>query len=210
MNIKIWSDVVCPFCYIGKRNLERALAAYNTQEPVDIEWKSFMLNPNLKTQVAKSLQSYLVESKGWTMDYVTQMNARVNQMANAVGLEYHLDKAVVANSFDAHRLIQMAKTRGLGDAMEESLFSAYFCEGKNIDDHTVLISLAQAIGLDDAEVTAMLKRNDFAQDVQRDIQESQHIGVRGVPLFLINDQIMISGAQPEAVFLDAFQKAAEV
>lgn len=207
MKVEIWSDVMCPFCYIGKRKFEAALAQFEHKDQVEVVWKSFQLNPTLKTDPTKSTVEHLAESKGWTLAYAREMTAHVANMAKEVGLNYNFDKAVVANSFDAHRVIQYAKTQGKGDAMEEQLFKAYFIDGKNTADHATLTELATAIGLDASIVKQVLASDQFATQVQQDIYESQQIGVGGVPYFVLNNKYAVSGAQQPETFLGALQKA---
>lgn len=207
MKVEIWSDVMCPFCYIGKRKFESALAQFKHKENVEVVWKSFQLQPNMKTDPSKNTLEHLAESKGWTMAYTKQVTAQVVQMAKEVGLNYDFDKAVVANSFDAHRLSHYAKSKGKADAMEEQLFKAYFVDGKNTADHTTLTQLAVAIGLNEAEVKQVLATNAFADDVRQDIYESQQIGVSGVPFFVLNNKHAVSGAQQPETFLGALNKA---
>src|SRR5687767_963 len=126
MKVEIWSDVMCPFCYIGKRRFEQALEQFSNKRDIEVVWKSFQLNPQLQTQPGKNINQHLSEIKGWSLEQAKQANAHVTAMAAEVGLQYDLDHAIVANSFDAHRLIQLAKAHGKGDAMEEQLFRAYF------------------------------------------------------------------------------------
>ena len=203
MTIEIWSDVMCPFCYIGKRKFEKALAQFPQRESVDIVWKSFQLNPYLVTDPTKNTTEHLAEAKGWTLDYAKGMTNHVTELAKQVGLNYDFDKAVVANSFDAHRFSAFAKTKGLQDAAEERLFAAYFTEGRNTADHATLIELGENIGLNGAEVKAMLDSDAFADDVKREISEAQQLGIRGVPFFLLDKKYGVSGAQESAVFLQA-------
>lgn len=203
MKVEIWSDVMCPFCYIGKRRFETALEQFDNKEEIEIVWKSFQLNPNLKTDPTKNINQYLAEAKGWDLEYAKEMNANVTQMAAQEGLEYNFDKAVLANSFDSHRFIQLAKTKGLGDAAEERLFRAYFTEGLNTADHEVLTQLGREIGIDGAEVRATLASKDFSNEVNQDIQESRQVGVRGVPFFVLNRKYAVSGAQSAETFLGA-------
>lgn len=205
MQIEIWSDIMCPWCYIGKRRFEQALRQFEHREKVKVTWKSFQLNPAMKTEPGKSINQYLAETKGWTPDYAKSMNDHVTQLAGEVGLTYDFDKAVVANSFDAHRLIQLAKTNNLGDVAEERLFRAYFSEGKNIADHEILKTLAADIGLDQEEVSKMLQTDSFSENVRQDIYEAQTMGIRGVPFFVIENKYGISGAQPAEVFLETLQ-----
>lgn len=203
MKVEIWSDVMCPFCYIGKRRFETALEQFDNKEEIEIVWKSFQLNPQMKTDPNKNINQYLAEAKGWDLEYAREMNANVTQMAAQEGLEYNFDKAVLANSFDAHRFIQLAKTKGLGDEAEERLFKAYFTEGLNTADHEVLTQLGKEIGIDEAEVKATLASNDFSNEVNQDIAESRQVGVRGVPFFVLNRKYAVSGAQSAETFLGA-------
>lgn len=203
MTIEIWSDVMCPFCYIGKRKFEKALAEFPHKEQVNIVWKSFQLNPNLVTDITKNTTEHLAESKGWTLDYTKGVTQHVTQLAEQVGLTYDFDKAVVANSFDAHRFSAFAKTKGLQDAAEERLFSAYFTEGRNTADHATLAELGENIGLNAVEIKEMLNSDAFADEVKQDIYESQQYNIRGVPFFLFDRKYGVSGAQETTVFLQA-------
>jgi predicted DsbA family dithiol-disulfide isomerase len=205
--VEIWSDVMCPFCYIGKRKFEAALTQFPERDNVEIVWKSFQLQPDMITDPTKNSIQHLAESKGWTMEYTRQAVANVVNMAKEVGLNYDFDKAVVANSFDAHRLSHYAHSLGKGDAMEEALFKAYFIDGKNTADHDVLTALALGIGLNEASVREVLQSNRYADEVKKDIYESTQIGVSGVPFFLFNDKYAVSGAQDSKVFLQTLTKA---
>jgi len=207
MKVEIWSDVMCPFCYIGKRRFEEALALFPQADEVQITWKSFQLNPDMVTDPSISIHQYLADIKGWQLDYARQLNQQVTEMAAVVGLHYDFDKAVVANSFDAHRLLQLAKQHGLGDAAEEALFKAYFTEGKNIADRGTLTELGVAIGLDANEMKQVLSTNAYADAVKHDIDEAQQLGIRGVPFFVFDEKYAVSGAQPVEVFLETLEKA---
>lgn len=207
MKVEIWSDIMCPFCYIGKRKFEDAISQFEGAAAVEVEWHSFQLDPSMKTEPDKNMYQYLSEHKGISYQQSVEMHKQVTDMAEAVGLKYNFDKAVVANSFDAHRLIQLAKTKGLGDAAEEQLFYAYFTEGKNVSDHTVLKKLGEDIGLDGKEIAEALDSNAYSKEVQRDIDEATEIGVRGVPFFVFNRKFAVSGAQPPEAFLQALQQS---
>lgn len=209
MKVEIWSDVMCPFCYIGKRKFEQALAQFPHADAVEIEWKSFQLNPDMVTDPSLNVIAYLAEQKGWSLDHSRKMHDHVINMANEVGLTYNFEKAVVANSFDAHRLLQYAKASGKGDAIEERLFKAYFTEGQNIADLQVLQKLAEEVGLPGEDVKAILATKALAEGVRRDIQEAQQIGVQGVPFFVFDRKFAVSGAQQPEVFLGALNKAWE-
>ena len=207
MKVEIWSDIMCPFCYIGKRRFESALDQFAHKENVEVVWKSFQLNPAMKTEPGKTINQYLAEVKGWSEEQAKQMNDHVSKMALSVGLVYALDKAVVANSFDAHRVIQFAKEQGKGDAMEESLFNAYFTSGKNIADHDILLNLATGIGLDENDTKQVLATDAYSDRVREDIYEATQIGVSGVPYFVLNDRYAVSGAQSGETFAGALNKA---
>ncbi len=207
MKVEIWSDVMCPFCYIGKRRFEQALQNFANKDEVEIEWKSFQLNPDMETNPNIHIDQYLADVKGFSIDHARQLNAHVTQMAAEAGLTYNFDKAVVANSFNAHRFTHLAKKHGLGIAAEEALFKAYFTDGKNMDDNDTLIELGVEIGLDAAEIKQTLESNAFADDVKHDIAEAQYLGIRGVPFFVMNSKYGVSGAQEVRVFDETLQKA---
>ena len=207
MDVDIWSDVMCPFCYIGKRKFEQALAQFPQREPIRVTWKSFQLNPDLVTDPTKSTVAYLAESKGWSLEQANQITEQVTDMARQVGLSYDFSKAVVANSWDAHRVSQLANQHGLGDAMEERLFKAYFTEGRNIADYATLVELGTDVGLPAEAITAVLNSDQFADTVSRDIYEAQQVGVRGVPFFVLNQRYAVSGAQQPETFLKALETA---
>ncbi len=207
MEVKIWSDVRCPFCYIGKRKFEAALAGFAHKDEVTITWKSFELDPNIQTVEDTNIYDYFANAKGIPHTQAVEMFDNVTRVAAEVGLEFKLDKSVVANSFNAHRLIQLAKTKGMGNEIEEELFKIHFMEGKNIDDEGVLISAGANIGIPEAEIVALLESDDFDADVRIDQLEAQRIGIRGVPFFVFDDKYAVSGAQAPEVFLQTLDKA---
>jgi len=207
MQIEIWSDVVCPFCYIGKRKLEKAIEKFPFKDKITIEWKSFQLNPDQKTNPSISTLEYLAESKGWSMEQTREITSNVVNMAAVQGLEFDFEKAVVANTRNAHRLIHLAKESRKGDAMKERLLKAYFSEGKNVDDFSTLISLGKEIGLEEEKIKMMLESDQFAAAVVQDIYESRQLGVKGVPFFVLDRKFGISGAQPDEVFEQTLEKA---
>ncbi|WP_285010856.1 DsbA family oxidoreductase [Pedobacter faecalis] len=207
MKVDIWSDVRCPFCYIGKRKFEAALAQFPYKEKVEVEWHSFELDPNAETVPGVSSAEYLADKYGRPLEWAQQMQESVTATAVEVGLDFKLDISVVANSFDAHRLIQLAKTEGLADAVEEKLFEAHFTYGKDISDHAVLIEIGVAAGLGKMTVETMLAGSDFTDEVRRDEQIAQQIGIRGVPFFIFNQKLSVSGAQPPETFLGAMMQA---
>lgn len=207
MKIEIWSDVMCPFCYIGKRRFEDALQKSGYDKDIEIEWKSFQLNPDMKTDPTINIDQYLADIKGFSLDHAKELNAHVTQMAAEAGLTYNFDRAVVANSFNAHRFSHLAKKHGLGDTAEEALFKAYFTDGRNIDDTATLIELGTAIGLNADEIQTTLESDAYAEDVKRDVAEAQYLGIRGVPFFVMNRKYGVSGAQAVPVFEETIEKA---
>lgn len=208
MKVEVWSDIMCPFCYIGKRNYEAGLKQFASESNIEIIWKSFQLDPTIPQEaVPENVYEYLAARKGMSYEQSVHMHENVVATAKKAGLDYNFDKAVIANSFNAHRMIQLAKTKGLGDAAEERLFHAYFTEGKNVGNAEVLIALGNDIGLTEAEVKAALTEDAYAYKVKQDIQEAQQLGVRGVPFFVFDRKYAVSGAQPPAAFLETLEKS---
>jgi predicted DsbA family dithiol-disulfide isomerase len=209
ITVEIWSDVMCPFCYIGKRQFEQALAQFPQREQVEVVWRSFQLDPSLQTDPSKSVLQSLSENKGWSMAQTREAMAQVTQMAASVGLSYDFDRAVVANSFDAHRFTHLAKKHGLQNEAEERLFAAYFSEGKNTADHATLIQLGLAIGLEQAELEQTLASDAFAEEVRQDIFRARQVGVTGVPFFVFQNKYAVSGARGSALFLQVLEQVWE-
>lgn len=207
MKVEIWSDVMCPFCYIGKRKFEAALDKFPDKEKVELEWKSFQLAPDLKTQPGKSIHQFLSEHKGITVEHAEGMNDHVTQLAKQVGLVYNFDRSVVANSFDAHRFTHFAKKFDKQGEAEELLFRSYFTDGKNIDDHSTLIKLGEEIGLDVTALKVALENGSYADEVRADLFEASQLGARGVPFFVLDRKYGISGAQESSAFSATIEKA---
>ena len=207
MKIEIWSDVMCPFCYIGKRNLETALEQFPDKNHIEIIWKSYQLDPAFPESVTEDYQKYLVKRKGMTAEQVNGMLDNVTQTAKQVGLEYHLDKSIIVNSLSAHKFIQFAKTKGLGDQAEEHLFHAFFTQAKNIADLEILIQIGKDIGLNETEIKTAFTDEKYAALVKQDIHEGQQIGVQGVPFFVLDRKYAVSGAQPPQAFLESLGKS---
>ncbi len=207
MKIEIWSDIACPFCYIGKRKLEKAIQKLPEAPAIQIEWKSFQLNPDLITNEDQNTLAYLSETKGWSKEQTLQMTAQVAAMGREEGLEFDFEHTVVANTKQAHRLLHFAKVQGKQNELKESLFQAYFEEGKNIDQQDNLIHCAEAVGLPSKEAKQVLDSASFDQEIDQDVNEARLIGVQGVPFFVFNRKYGISGAQPAEVFDQTLQQA---
>jgi len=207
MKIEIWSDVICPFCYIGKRNFEKAVAQFEKANQLEISWKSFQLDPAIPEVATESYTDYLVKRKGLATEQVKEMLNNVTQMAKHTGLDYHFDRSVLVNSIKAHQFIQFAKSINRSDEAEEHLFKAFFTDGQNIADPETLVAIGEEIGLVRDEVLSALGDEQYAYQVNQDIQEARNIGVNGVPFFVFNRKYAISGAQPPQAFLETITKA---
>jgi predicted DsbA family dithiol-disulfide isomerase len=206
MKVEIWSDVTCTHCYTAKRKFERALSQFKDSGNIEVIWRSFELAPGLKTDPNKFLPQFLQELQGISLEQAQNMIDHVTDSVKEVGLEYNLNKAIPANSFNAHRLSHFAKVRRLQDKMEERLFNAYFIEGKNIDDIPTLIELAKEIGLNAPEVKNILETTEYADQVNQDLAEAKQIGITSVPKYIFNTNTKVSGAQDSNVYLEILEK----
>ncbi|WP_043930791.1 DsbA family oxidoreductase [Bacillus sp. EB01] len=209
MKIEVWSDFVCPFCYIGKRRLEAALEQFAHSDKITIEHKSYQLDPNARHIPGKNFYETFSELKGLPLNQTIAMNQQVAQQAKTVGLNYKFDTMKYTNTFDAQRIAKLAEQKGKGIEVTERFLHAYFTESRLLSDHETLIELAIESGLERSEVEEVLSTNRFAKDVRNDIDEARQIGVRGVPFFVLNDKYALSGAQPAEVLLQALEKVWE-
>ncbi len=207
MKVDIWSDVNCPFCYIGKKKFETALAQFEHADEVEVEWHSLELDPHAVTNTELNAAQFLADKKGQTLEWANQMHDHVKNAAAEVGLHFDFDKAIMANSFKSHRLIQLAKSKGLADEVEEALFIAHFTDGKNIDDPAILLELGKESGLQAEDVQEMLEGYAYGDDVRADEEVASKIGISGVPFFIINQKLAVSGAQAPETFLGALNQA---
>lgn len=206
MKIEIWSDVMCPFCYIGKNNFEQALEKLPFKDEVEVEWKSFQLDPTLDPKETQDTLQYFREKKGVQADQATQMLAQVTQMGKGAGIDFDFNKALITNTFSAHKLLHLAKKHNKSNEMEEALFIAHFIDGKNVGDTEVLISLAENLGIDKEEAREAVTSDQLDYEVNQDIMEARNNGVSGVPFFVLNGKYAVSGAQPVEVFENALQQ----
>ena len=203
LTVEIWSDVVCPWCYVGKRRFEKALAAFAHRDEVEVTWRSFELDPNAPPERKASSAEHLAGKYGMSVEQAERSNAQMTELAAAEGLEYHLDRTRGGNSFDAHRLIQLAKDQGLQDEMKERLMRAYFTEGESISDGETLVRLALEVGLDPRG----LADGAYGDAVRADEEMASRIGIQGVSFFVLNRRYGVSGAQPAELMLQALDKA---
>jgi predicted DsbA family dithiol-disulfide isomerase len=208
MRIDVWSDLVCPWCYIGKRRLERAIAQLPDAPRVDIVHRSFQLNPSMPMGTTSSRRDYLRAKYGWSPTQAARIDEDMEQRAAADGLEYHLTAdGLTGNTYDAHRLVHLARERGRQDEVVERFFRGYFTEQRSLFDKDSLLPLAVEAGLDAADTERVLRSNDYADSVERDINEARMLGVSGVPFFVFDMKLGLSGAQPIEVFVDALTQA---
>ncbi|HRE49679.1 MAG TPA: DsbA family oxidoreductase [Aggregatilineales bacterium] len=207
MKIEIWSDIACPWCYVGRRRLEAALADFDARDQVEIVWRSFQLDPNAPRQSTKTLTEVLAKKYGISHQQAEGMQRRVTDVAAEEGLIFHMERTQSVNSFDAHRVLHMAAEIGRQSAMKERLQTAYFTDGLSVADHETLVQLARKIGLDGAAVGAMLNTGTYAAAVRGDISRARDMGVQSVPFFLFDEKYAISGAQPVEVFTRALSLA---
>jgi predicted DsbA family dithiol-disulfide isomerase len=205
MTVEIWSDVVCPWCYVGKRRFERALEQFPHRDQVELTWRSFQLDPTAPPQRTASSAEHLASKYGMSLEEAERSNTQMTELAAGEGLEYHLDRTLGGNSFDAHRLIHLAKAQGHQDEMKERLMRAYFTEGAAIGDSETLARLARDVGVDPSG----LDGEAYADAVHADEELAARIGIRGVPYFVLDRRYGVSGAQPSEVLLDALEKTWE-
>jgi predicted DsbA family dithiol-disulfide isomerase len=207
MKIEVWSDFVCPFCYIGKRRLEEALSQFPHKSQVEVEFKSFELDPNAPKETDKNIHESLASKYGMSIEQAKQSNENLAQQAAGAGLAFHFDGMKPTNTFDAHRLAKYAKSQGKEAVITEKLLHAYFTESRHLGDHDTLAEIAVAAGLDRQEAEKVLNDKDaFADDVRNDQGTAQQYGISGVPYFVINSKYAISGAQPTETFVSALQQ----
>lgn len=207
MKVEIWSDITCPFCYIGKRKFETAVSGFKDASNIEVIWKSFELVPNLKSEPGKNIYHFLSEHTGMSLEAAKNAGDQLANTAEQAGLIYDFDKVIPAKSFNAHRFSHLAKSHGLQNEAEEKLFKAYFTEGKNIDDISTLVQLGVEMGLDTEETKNILESNQYADEVRDDIHDAQQVGARGVPFFVLNRKHTIQGAQGSPTFLQILEDA---
>jgi predicted DsbA family dithiol-disulfide isomerase len=212
IKVDVWSDVACPWCYIGKRKLENAISAFSaegSQTPIQVEYHSFLLNPDMPIDYEGSQTDYLAEHKGMPRDQVISMTERLVGIAASVGLKYDMEHMHMTNTVLAHQLLQYAKTQGKQVEMKERIMSAHFVEALHVGRIDVLAQLAAEVGLDRAEVMRVLESGEYLQAFEADIEQARAYGISGVPFFVIDGKYGISGAQNPETFVGAFNQILE-
>ena len=208
MKIEVWSDYVCPFCYIGKRQLEKAIKNSGYEGQIDVEFKSFLLDPTTPIDTEESIYTSLARKYNMSEQEAKNMTLNVASRAKEVGLDYNFDDMKTANTTAAHRLAKLAAEQGKAEIYNERLMKAYFLEGEAIGRYDVLKRLAKEAELNMEAVQRVLESNQYEEAIEQDIYEAQQIGVRGVPFFVFNNKYGVSGAQPQGVFEQTIEQAA--
>lgn len=206
LKVQIWSDIMCPFCYIGKRRMEEALSQFEHKEAVAIEWKSFELDAGFIPSPNDNVIEHLAEKYRKDTDWAQNMVDNMTQNAKTAGLDFHFEKAVLANSHNAHRLLHLAKKHHLANELEELLFKAYLTDGKDLNNLDTLSKLGIEAGLEAEAIAQVLNSDIYSKEVKQDIQQANTIGVQGVPFFVFDNKYAISGAQPATSFLQTLEK----
>jgi predicted DsbA family dithiol-disulfide isomerase len=210
LKVDIWSDIACPWCYIGKRKFERAVERFSADgRDVEVEYHSFELAPDTPVDFEGSEVDFLVAHKGLPAEQVEQMLQQVSSIAESVGLSYDFDAMQHTNTVRAHQVLHLAKSRGLQPELKERLLRAYFEEGRHVGRAEDLADLSADVGLDRDEVLAALESEEFLPDVRADINQARAYGINGVPFFVLDQKYGVSGAQEPEVFLQAMTQAWE-
>ncbi|WP_208559558.1 DsbA family oxidoreductase [Marinilactibacillus kalidii] len=209
IKIEVWSDYVCPFCYIGKRELEKAIKETGLSGQVDVQFKAYELDPTTSLTDDQPVKESLMKKKGMNDQQVEEMFSAVTERAQSVGLTYDFSKMINANTKKAHRLAKFAEEKGKGPEIDEALLAAHFSDNRALNEDTVLLDVAEQVGLSREEAQAVLSSDRYADAVSQDIQEAQAIGVQGVPFFVLERKYAISGAQPQELFQQTLQTVAD-
>jgi predicted DsbA family dithiol-disulfide isomerase len=207
VHINVWSDVVCPWCYVGKRRLEAALARFEHRDNVDITWHSFELDPSASASPEGTQASRLAKKYGMSVERAQQMIAQMVKTAAADGIEMNIDRQRGGNTFDAHRLLHWARAQGKQNELKERFFKANFTDGERIADRDTLAKLASEVGLDEEQARAVLLSDQFAADVRADEENARQLGITGVPFFVVGGKYAVSGAQPADVLVKVLERA---
>ena len=207
MHVEIWSDIACPWCFIGKRRFETALAQYEHADEVAVTWRSFELDPSAPAERPEDAAAHLAAKYGTSRERALEMFAQMTEVAAGEGLDFHFEKLRGGSSFDAHRVIHLAAAHSLQDTVKERLLSAYLEQGALLSDHALLTRVAVEAGLPEDEVREVLATDRYAQDVRDDERTASQLGISAVPFFVVDRRIAASGAQAPEVFLELLRRA---
>ncbi len=203
IKIEIWSDFMCPFCYMGKHKLEAGLAKFEHKDEVDIVWRAFQLSPNFVTDTSMNMSEYISKRRDIPIEEAVEMNKNIEVKAKEVGLTYFMEKTVAANTLKAHQLSYFAKEHGKQTEAEEIIFRSFFTDGKNIDDESVLFQLAKELGLDENELKTVYENSKYVKEIESDMEKARSMGIKMIPCFVINDTKSISGTYDSETFYQA-------
>ncbi len=206
MGVEIWSDIACPWCYVGKRRFEAALGQFEHRDDVNVTWRSFELDPAAPHERTGDRAERLAEKYGMTVEQAREAEQQLTDVAAGEGLPFRFDIARSGTTFDGHRLVHLAETHGLQDEMKERLLRAYFTEGELMSDHDTLVRLAAEVGLEEQEVRELLAGDNFADEVRADERTAGELGIRAVPTFVVDRKLGASGAQPPEALLDLLRQ----
>ena len=208
MKIEVWTDIMCPYCYLGKLNYEKALRQFDHADEIELEWKAFQLDPNLPDKgKGYPVKEYLINSAGYPEEGIKSMYENLKKLADEAGVEFNLPNALAANTHDAHRLIKLASKRGLDSAVLMKLSKAYFEEAKDYSDWDLLNSIGKQVGLDKDEIVSMLESDEYSYEIKQDIQEAGNLGFDTVPTFLMDRRQALIGSEPVEMFLKVLNKS---
>ncbi len=209
MKVEIWSDIGCPFCYIGKRNFEAGVEEFAGKDDLEVVYRSFQLDPTAEKEPDETMAELLAKKYNKSVKEAEIMNSQVADTAKAAGLEFNMEKVVPSNSRDAHRLVKFAREEGLDAEAMDRLYKAYFTDGVNVADTEELVEIGTGLGLEEEKIREMLDSDLYKEQVIEDQNVANKLGAQGVPLFVINRKYGISGAQPPQAFKEALTKAYE-
>lgn len=207
LKVEIWSDIVCPFCFLGKRKFEQALEQFDHKQDIEIIWRSFQLNPGVQTDTSMSVYTYLSRTKGIPEEVAKQMTQQITERGLEVGIEYKFDETAVNNTLLVHCFLHYALDQGKQNEAKELLLSAYFEKGANVDDLETIMNVGRILDFDEGELRAVLTENRYEKEVIADMELAQRFGVRGVPFFVFDRKYAVSGAQEITAFIQTLIKA---
>lgn len=205
MKIEVWSDFVCPFCYIGKRRLEEAIEKVQYEEEIEVTFRSFELDKTAKKKYDENINEIIAKKYDIQVEDAKSLNDQIVSQAKTVGLNYNFEGLIPTNTFDAHRLLHYAKTKGKANELEERILKAYFIDSLNISDYQILSRLASEVGLDSDKALRSLECNEYVEEVRKDEDKASKLKISGVPYFVFNNKYAVSGAQPSEVFLEVLE-----
>lgn len=206
MRVDVWSDVVCPWCFIGLANLGQALQTFEHEEEVEVVLHSFQLDPGAPQRDEEPLEERLAHKYGTTVEQIRTQQERIVALGAERGIDFRFDQAIGGNTFDAHRLLHLARLRGRQIELKQRLGRAYFTEGEPIGEADALRRAAIEVGLDADEVDALLAGDAFSDDVRQDVDAARQLGISGVPFFVVDGRLGVSGAQPPESLLDIIEQ----